>query len=982
MPLPRAPVAPSDAAEAARILRAKSPCTPDDFRKLDAEAKKRAITVTGEVSLDAIRSMRDALAKAKADGVPYREFVATAGKRLGEQWGIDSPQLKTIFVNNVQQAANQAIVARLNRQRGKYPFWTLDVVHDEVTSSWCSYFETYPVVLPAGHSWWAKNAPMRHHRCRSTLRGLTASEAKKIGISKSAPNWPPQEGWGGSAPLGAYKANMTDMGFPNRLAELRAALGSGSLVVPMADRYAHIDFSVPKGVREEAQRGLDWRKEHGRGGTAVGVATARTLVSAANVSPAKARHIARYFPRHEVDKKAEGFRPGEEGFPSNGRIAWALWSGDPGRAWAEKLVAQMDAADRKAKTMKDKKVTADLGQGDVHTDGPVKVRRMKPFTTEQRKALPDQQFALPETRQYPIHDAAHARNAMARLEQNKASLSPQQYAKAKANILRAYKRFGIKPGSTVAGGGRRLKHLKVHFSPSATHIEVRHMSDRIVQCAGVELDARLLEASDAGAEPPKRVWNQLTKCGSFRGHPAGPFEITPQINAEIVANFRATQNQRIPIDFEHASEQDPTSGAIPTEGAPAQGWIVDLDNRGAAGLWGLVEWLEPARSYVRQGKYKFFSPAIRFGAKDRVSGQPIGARMTSGALTNNPFLDGMQPLAASDRGGGAAVGNMETNTNMGDYAYSMAEMAPRLRACLFDPGTHQATMGTLAECYDAVCRLEALVDEFRETNPGADLMSAKHAGVDLGGALMRLRDALQMGLGVTVPEMLALVKQMIQEAIGVHEEEMHTDEEAAISSRVMGDRTMDENTIKLRDAESKLVALMNDNATLNAKLRDAESNAVTLADRVKTLEGENARLMSAQKARDEQDERSAIEDAFATYKDVKRLSDGDKAGWMLTLYRANPEQFKTTFPPVRADQRHLMRAVVPPGGARPTPGQAATEVRAIMGGGLSPQGMIELADKIQAERKCSREEALALAHKQAAPQSLRRPNPFGMPGIG
>ena len=44
------------------------------------------------------------------------------------QWGIDSPQLKTVFVNNVQQAANQAIVARLNRQRGSSPFWTLDVV--------------------------------------------------------------------------------------------------------------------------------------------------------------------------------------------------------------------------------------------------------------------------------------------------------------------------------------------------------------------------------------------------------------------------------------------------------------------------------------------------------------------------------------------------------------------------------------------------------------------------------------------------------------------------------------------------------------------------------------------------------------------------------------------------------------------------------------------------------------------------------------
>jgi hypothetical protein len=113
-------------------------------------------------------------------------------------------------------------------------------------------------------------------------------------------------------------------------------------------RYDDIDFSIPNGVAEEAQRGLDWRAEHGRGGTDVGVATARTLVSEKNVSPQKARHIAEYFPRHEVDKKGEGYNPDEPGFPSNGRIAWALWGGDAGRAWSEKLVEQMNLRDDRA----------------------------------------------------------------------------------------------------------------------------------------------------------------------------------------------------------------------------------------------------------------------------------------------------------------------------------------------------------------------------------------------------------------------------------------------------------------------------------------------------------------------------------------------------------------------------------------------------------------------------------------------------------
>ena len=110
-------------------------------------------------------------------------------------------------------------------------------------------------------------------------------------------------------------------------------------------RYDHIDFSPPSGVREEAARGLAWRGEYGRGGTAVGVARARDLSNGTNISPDTAKRMASYFARHEVDKQGEGWSPGQDGFPSAGRIAWALWGGDPGQAWASKLTRQIEAAD-------------------------------------------------------------------------------------------------------------------------------------------------------------------------------------------------------------------------------------------------------------------------------------------------------------------------------------------------------------------------------------------------------------------------------------------------------------------------------------------------------------------------------------------------------------------------------------------------------------------------------------------------------------
>jgi hypothetical protein len=85
-----------------------------------------------------------------------------------------------------------------------------------------------------------------------------------------------------------------------------------------------IDFSPPDGVRKEAARGLQWRDEFNRGGTAIGVARARDLSNGKNISPETAKRMKAYFDRHEIDKQGKGFRPGEDGFPSAGRIAWAL----------------------------------------------------------------------------------------------------------------------------------------------------------------------------------------------------------------------------------------------------------------------------------------------------------------------------------------------------------------------------------------------------------------------------------------------------------------------------------------------------------------------------------------------------------------------------------------------------------------------------------------------------------------------------------
>ena len=103
-----------------------------------------------------------------------------------------------------------------------------------------------------------------------------------------------------------------------------------------------VDLKPTEAMAEEAERGLAWREEFGRGGTEVGVARARDLKNRVNLSPETVRRMVSYFARHEVDKEAQGFSPGEEGYPSAGRIAWALWGGDPGQSWANRKSEELD----------------------------------------------------------------------------------------------------------------------------------------------------------------------------------------------------------------------------------------------------------------------------------------------------------------------------------------------------------------------------------------------------------------------------------------------------------------------------------------------------------------------------------------------------------------------------------------------------------------------------------------------------------------
>lgn len=103
-----------------------------------------------------------------------------------------------------------------------------------------------------------------------------------------------------------------------------------------------IDTIPTDGMKTEADRGLAWRKEFNRGGTSVGVARANQLSNKQRLSVSTIKRMYSFFARHESDKAGKGFRQGEEGYPSAGRIAWALWGGDAGFSWSKKKRDQIE----------------------------------------------------------------------------------------------------------------------------------------------------------------------------------------------------------------------------------------------------------------------------------------------------------------------------------------------------------------------------------------------------------------------------------------------------------------------------------------------------------------------------------------------------------------------------------------------------------------------------------------------------------------
>ncbi len=154
-------------------------------------------------------------------------------------------------------------------------------------------------------------------------------------------------------------------------------------------------------------------------------------------------------------------------------------------------------------------------------------------------------------------------------------------------------------------------------------------------------------AAQAALEQPsaegsgRTGWVHLAMAGRWEGHPSGAFEFSPEVFAQMVANFKKSKTP-IKFDYEHQ-----TMNGQPGP-KPASGHVRDLAVRNnGQDLWGLVDWTPKAAELIKAGEYNYCSPVVAFRSIDKKTGLEHGAELLQVALTDDPFLDGQHRIQLS-----------------------------------------------------------------------------------------------------------------------------------------------------------------------------------------------------------------------------------------------------------------------------------------------------------------------------------------------
>src|SRR5690606_6514030 len=116
----------------------------------------------------------------------------------------------------------------------------------------------------------------------------------------------------------------------------------------------------------------------------------------------------------------------------------------------------------------------------------------------------------------------------------------------------------------------------------------------------------------------------------------GPLVLDQKAVDEMIRNFNAEENP-LPVYYGHA-DVNATNGEEPS----ARGWVLGL-SRVKDKLYALIDFNKETREKIKNNEWKY-SSIFAMKSKDRNTGKSIGHRLYSIALTNTPFILGLEPI--------------------------------------------------------------------------------------------------------------------------------------------------------------------------------------------------------------------------------------------------------------------------------------------------------------------------------------------------
>jgi phage I-like protein len=133
------------------------------------------------------------------------------------------------------------------------------------------------------------------------------------------------------------------------------------------------------------------------------------------------------------------------------------------------------------------------------------------------------------------------------------------------------------------------------------------------------------------------TWIQAIPLGTYQHPVHGEIEITPERAAAFADSVKLNvRSQDLDIDYDHKEKT-----------GEAAGWVKDAEAR-ADGTWLQVEWTKSALAKLKEKAYRYFSPEFMdewVHPKTQVKHKDV---VFGGALTNRPFLKGIQPINLSE----------------------------------------------------------------------------------------------------------------------------------------------------------------------------------------------------------------------------------------------------------------------------------------------------------------------------------------------